>query len=116
MGKKLNGKRTTQEKHRGQNSQLESDAGSVGNAGSSRSTLGHDQVRSSRSVRARQDSRVESLSVAGNAGTGGILRQLIDEYREEINIRLAEVERLQTRVGHFERLLEELEQRGEENL
>ena len=50
-------------------------------------------------------------SSARDTIAGGMLRQLIDEYKELISTKQSEIDRLQNRVTHFEGLLADLNQR-----
>lgn len=61
----------------------------------------------------RADSEESNFFGTGRAATGGILSQLISEYRDQVAIKKQEIDRLEGRIDEFEALLDELQQRAE---
>lgn len=51
---------------------------------------------------------------SGGTAAGGILSQLIDEYRDQVAAKKLELDRLEARINQFEALLEELQQRSKD--
>lgn len=49
------------------------------------------------------------------ATTGGILSQLIDEFRDQVAVKKSEIEYLEAKIHQFQEILEESEQQKQNN-
>lgn len=59
----------------------------------------------------RADGAESNFFSARRSATGGILSQLIEEYRDLLAVKKQEIDRLEARIFEFEGLQNELEQR-----
>jgi hypothetical protein len=61
----------------------------------------------------RADGAESNFFSARRSATGGILSQLIEEYRDQVAVKRQEIDRLEARISEFEGLQNELQQRIE---
>lgn len=85
-------------------SELKHHAGCSGNAGCESGSNGNQQERTDRADSPRSD-----FIGDGNPVTGGILRQLIEESKNQVAAKKTEISQLESKIQDFNALLERLE-------
>lgn len=105
----------THQEGRGKDAHADDHGRGVGVASAEGESSGDNAIGDGGGYCTRGDRSFRSVERRRTTIAGGMLRQLIDEYREQRSVKLAEIERLDSRIEHFEALLSELEQRVEEN-
>src|ERR687884_247763 len=106
METKSDGKRQTKNKRRDKRSQYENQSRSLGQASGEGKIAQYHSDKTHRSVcngRVRENSA--NLATKRVTCDGGMLRQLIEEYRNLVQSRLAEIDRLSGRIEQLEELL-----------
>jgi hypothetical protein len=105
---------TSAEARGGEDRQFHDSPGAVAATRGESAVAGDDSIGADRELRTTR--RFNATRGSGRVtSTGGILRQLIAEYRDQREAKLAEVARLDVRIEEFENLLDELEQRVRDN-